>query len=118
MSIFLTALDGGAIITGLLENSPFAAIGALFGWYMYSDIKRKNKELEKADAAKSVLTDRLISAQESRLISDGQFRASLEKIIDRTGDIPTVIKDGLNRVEKNQSEIKADLQAIKNYQSK
>jgi len=113
MSILLAALDGGAIITGLLENSPFAALGCLFGWYMYSDIKSKKAELVEADKAKTALVERLINAQESRLISDGQFRSSLEKIIDKTGDIPTVIKEGLFRLEQNQVGMKADLTALK-----
>lgn len=110
----MLAIDGSAIITTLIESSPFTAIGALFGWYMYKQNESKDAALIESEKAKSVLVERLIDDKEKRIISEQQQMTLLEKIIDKTGDIPVILKEGITRLEKNQGELKDDLKELKN----
>lgn len=114
---FLSVIDGGAIITNLLEGSPTMAVAGLFGWFMYRENGKKDLALVESEKTKSALTERLIADKEKRILSEQEQINLLRSVVERIDGIPPSIKDGINRLERNQIALKEDIKELRNLQN-
>lgn len=106
-------LDGTAIITGLIESSPTMAVAGLFGWYMHKQGLKKDAALKEAEIKHTKLVERFFADTEKRILSEQQQLNLIEKIIERTDALPSVVQQGIALLERNQKEIREDQKALR-----
>lgn len=112
----LLSIDGAAIITSLVESSPTMAVAGLFGWFMYKQNEKKDAALIEAEKAKSALTERLIADKEKRIISEQEQISLLRSVVERIDNIPPAVKEGVERLERNQEALKSDIKELRTLQ--
>ena len=116
MNYLLLLIDGGTIITSLIDSSPTMAVAGLFGWYMYRQSEKKDAALVEAEKAKSSLTERLIADKEKRIISEQEQINLLKSVVERIDGIPVIVKEAVERLVRNQVELRAEIKELRNLQ--
>ena len=106
-------MDFTKIIEDLIKTGPVVALLIMAIRYGMAELKKRDEEVEKLRVDNKDLVQQLISDKEQRLEADAQTFTLLEKIMDRSGNTSTILREGLTRLEQNQGRMMEGIQELK-----